>query len=92
MNGVGNYGFILTAIGEGSAGVVYDNQLNASETADPTTIIGGGSIFIRKLLTLSVRVTLVGWNAEVVRLATPLPRKRVVDSYVINYRGGGPAA
>jgi hypothetical protein len=29
-------------------GVVYDNQMNAADGADPTTIIGGGSIQIQK--------------------------------------------
>ena len=28
--------------------VVYDNQMNASDTADPTTAISGGSIVIHK--------------------------------------------
>ena len=60
--GVGNYNFILTAIdGQvsggggvdkfrikiwGSGGVVYDNQMGASNAADPTTQLGGGSIVI----------------------------------------------
>ena len=28
--------------------VVYDNLLGASDTADPTTVLGGGSIVIHK--------------------------------------------
>ncbi|HEY6948784.1 MAG TPA: hypothetical protein VI297_08210, partial [Gemmatimonadales bacterium] len=59
INGAGSYGFILTAI-DGSpdkfrikittagGGLVYDNQLNAPDTADPTTALGGGSIVIHK--------------------------------------------
>ncbi len=62
INGAGSYSFILTAIdgqvsGGGGAdkfrikiwssgGVVYDNQMGASDTADPTTQLGGGSIVI----------------------------------------------
>jgi hypothetical protein len=29
-------------------GLVYDNQVNVPDTADPTTVIGGGSIVIHK--------------------------------------------
>ena len=29
-------------------GLVYDNQLNAPDSADPTTMLGGGSIVIHK--------------------------------------------
>ncbi|HEU4648520.1 MAG TPA: YDG domain-containing protein, partial [Gemmatimonadales bacterium] len=31
-----------------NGGLVYDNQLNAPDTTDPTTILGGGSIVIHK--------------------------------------------
>jgi hypothetical protein len=65
INGMGEYGFILTAIdGQISGGgldkfrikiwnkadntIVYDNQLGASDTADPVTVLGGGSIVIHK--------------------------------------------
>jgi hypothetical protein len=62
INGTGNYGFILTAVDGGSypdrlrikiwdkvSGVlVYDNQLGASDTADPATLIAGGSIIVHK--------------------------------------------
>jgi hypothetical protein len=64
INGSGTYDFLLTAIdgqvsGGGSVdrfrikitgpgGLVYDNQLNAPEGADPTTALGGGSIVIHK--------------------------------------------
>jgi hypothetical protein len=27
--------------------IVYDNQMNTDDTADPTTVIGGGSIVIQ---------------------------------------------
>jgi predicted secreted protein len=61
INGKGNYGFILTAIDGGTrpdrlrmkvwnkvgGAVVYDNQLGASDTADPSTAISGGSILIK---------------------------------------------
>jgi hypothetical protein len=62
INGSGSYSFILTAIDGalpggggtdkfrikimGSGGVVYDNQVGASDTADPTTVINNGSIVI----------------------------------------------
>jgi hypothetical protein len=29
-------------------GLMYDNQLNAPDTDDPATVIGGGSIVIHK--------------------------------------------
>ena len=67
INGIGGYGFILTAIdGDQSGGsgvdkfrikiwdnnnggaIVYDNQTGGSDTADPTTMISGGSIVIHK--------------------------------------------
>jgi predicted secreted protein len=61
INGTGNYGFILTAIDGGKRpdrlrmkiwnkannAVVYDNQFGAGDTADPTTVINGGSIMIK---------------------------------------------
>jgi Mg-chelatase subunit ChlD len=60
VNGVGGYGFMLTAR-DGSpdtfrikiwntvdGAVVYDNQIGAGETADPTTVLVGGSIKIHK--------------------------------------------
>ncbi|MBL8291279.1 MAG: hypothetical protein JNN08_05560 [Bryobacterales bacterium] len=64
LNGEAGYWFLLTAIdGErpggggtdrfrlkiwSNAGVVYDNQLNAPDSDDPTTVLGGGSITIHK--------------------------------------------
>ena len=65
INGMGDYGFMLTAIdgqllGGGATdkfrikiwdkinGKVYDNQLDVSDTEDPTTVLGGGSIVIHK--------------------------------------------
>jgi len=64
VNGTGNYGFLISAVdgqlngGLGvdkfrikiwdSNGVVYDNQLGASESAEPATALGGGSITIKK--------------------------------------------
>jgi len=60
INGAGEYGFMLTAtdgspdkfrikIWDKATGeVIYDNQLGASDTADPATIIQGGSIVIHK--------------------------------------------
>ena len=32
-----------------SGSVVYDNQLGAADTSDPTTVIGGGSIVIHSV-------------------------------------------
>jgi hypothetical protein len=29
-------------------GLVYDNQMNAPDNADPTTVLGGGQIVIHK--------------------------------------------
>jgi hypothetical protein len=58
INGVGSYRFMLTAIDDtqdkfrmriwDDSGLVYDNQMNAPDTADPTTVLGGGSIQIHK--------------------------------------------
>jgi hypothetical protein len=66
INGVGTYGFMLSAIdgalpGGGGADklrmkiwdlltgqVVYDNQMIDDDFADPTTVLGGGSIVIHK--------------------------------------------
>jgi hypothetical protein len=63
INGAGNYGFMLTAVDGGTKGgdmfrikiwdkgtgtIVYDNQMGASETADPTTLVQGGSIVVHK--------------------------------------------
>jgi hypothetical protein len=33
---------------DGSAGVVYDNQMGAADDADPSTALGGGEIVIQK--------------------------------------------
>ena len=62
INGTGSYGFMLTAFDGGktttpdkfrikiwdkaTGNIVYDNQLGASDTADATTAIAGGSIVI----------------------------------------------
>jgi len=62
INGAGDYRFMLTAIdGQvsggggtdkfrmkiwGDNGPIYDNQLNAPDTNEPTTVLGGGSIVI----------------------------------------------
>jgi hypothetical protein len=60
INGVGGYKFMLTAIDgspdkfrikvwdKATGEVVYDNQLGASDTVDPTTAIQGGSIVVHK--------------------------------------------
>jgi len=64
VNGQPGYSFMLTAIDGGSkgggapdtfrlkvwnaGGTVYDNQLNAPDTNDPTTQVSGGSIVIHK--------------------------------------------
>jgi probable HAF family extracellular repeat protein len=63
INGGGSYGFMLTAIDGGSTGsdrfrvkiwnattgeVVYDNQAGFDDGADPSTVLGGGSITIHK--------------------------------------------
>jgi hypothetical protein len=66
IDGLGDYGFLLTAIdgqitgGRGadkfrikiwetaSSTIIYDNQMNADDSATPTTVLGGGSIVIHK--------------------------------------------
>ncbi len=60
INDTGNYGFLLTATDgtvdkfrikiwdKASDTVVYDNQLGAADTADPATVLAGGSIVIHK--------------------------------------------
>jgi hypothetical protein len=60
INDAGNYGFLIAAMDsspdkirikiwdKSSGEAIYDNQAGASETADPTTIIQGGSIVIHK--------------------------------------------
>jgi PKD repeat protein len=61
INGAGEYKFILTAIDgsqdkfrikiwdKATGDVIYDNQLGASDTVDPTTAIQGGSIVVHKV-------------------------------------------
>uniref|UniRef100_UPI0013920869 HYR domain-containing protein n=1 Tax=Cyclobacterium salsum TaxID=2666329 RepID=UPI0013920869 len=63
VNGVGQYGFMLSAVdgklkGDGldrfrikiwdNDGVIYDNEMGASDEAESTTVIGGGSVVIHK--------------------------------------------
>jgi hypothetical protein len=62
INGAGTYSFMLSAIDDKNGfdtfrikikdkstdALVYDNQLDAPDTADPTTVIGGGSIIVHK--------------------------------------------
>jgi hypothetical protein len=64
INGVGNYGFMLSAIDgdlpggdnvdrfrikiTGAGGVVYDNQIGGGDDDDPSMALGGGSIVIHK--------------------------------------------
>ncbi len=60
INGAGDYGFMLTARDGtpdtfrikiwdmATESIVYDNQVGASEIAEPTTILGGGSIVVHK--------------------------------------------
>jgi hypothetical protein len=58
INNAGNYNFILTVIDGGgtdkfrikiwgSSGVIYDNQMNAPDSADPTQAAAGGNIVVR---------------------------------------------
>ena len=46
--GGGTDKFRIRIWSENGGGLLYDNQLNAPDSADPTTIIGGGQITIRK--------------------------------------------
>ena len=64
INGVGNYGFMLSAIDEkltpstdvdmfrikiwDNDDIIYDNKLGADDNDDPTTAISGGQIVIHK--------------------------------------------
>ena len=60
INGMGEYGFMLSAIDstpdmfrikiwdKATEMVIYDNQLEAAEDADPVTALGGGSIVVHK--------------------------------------------
>ena len=66
INGMGNYGFMLTLIDGGLSGgggvdrfrfkiwdgmtdeVVYDNEVGVADGADPSTMLGGGSIKIHR--------------------------------------------
>lgn len=60
INGAGEYKFMLTAIDgspdkfrikiwdKATGDVIYDNQVGAEDTAEPTTVIQGGSIVIHK--------------------------------------------
>jgi hypothetical protein len=62
INGAGTYGFILSVVDDNKGydkfrikisdkatdSLVYDNQPDAFDTADPTTVPGGGSIIIHK--------------------------------------------
>lgn len=44
----GLYGLYMEVWNLFTGQVVYDNQTGADDFADPTTVIGGGSIIIRK--------------------------------------------
>ena len=61
INGAGSFGFMLSAIDgtpdkfrikiwdkDAADNIVYDNQIDAVDGADPTTVIGGGQIVIHK--------------------------------------------
>lgn len=64
IDGTGNYGVLLSAIdGRGNGTdkfrmkiwdknndglIVHDNMIGASDSADPNTVLGGGSIVIHK--------------------------------------------
>ena len=59
INGSSSYNFMLTAIDgdrdkfririwSDSNGLIYDNQLNSPDSADPTTVLGGGNIVIHR--------------------------------------------
>ncbi len=46
--GGGQDKFRIRIWNDAGGGLVYDNQLNAPDSADPTTVLGGGSIVIHK--------------------------------------------
>jgi hypothetical protein len=49
MNGGGGIGtFRIKIWDKTNGGIVYDNQIGANDSADPSTALGGGSIVIHK--------------------------------------------
>ncbi|MGH9801300.1 MAG: hypothetical protein ACRD82_13115, partial [Blastocatellia bacterium] len=46
--GGGNQDKFRIRIWSDGGGLVYDNQLNAPDSDDPTTVLGGGSIVIHR--------------------------------------------
>ena len=48
INGGGGIDKFRMKITDNNGGLVYDNLLNAPDSADPTTTLGGGSIVIHK--------------------------------------------
>ncbi len=47
--------FRIKIWGAATGNVIYDNQLDASDTADPTTAIAGGDIVIHWTIALYIR-------------------------------------
>ena len=48
VNGGGGVDKLRMRIWSDGGGLVYDNEMNPDENADPTTALGGGSIVIHK--------------------------------------------
>jgi hypothetical protein len=85
INGTGNYNFIVSAIDGsinggggidkfrikiwGSTGLVYDNNVNNPDNADPTTSLGGGSIVIHTASDKGKRTTNTGNRVDTVAKA-----------------------
>ena len=72
INGGGNVDKFRIKIWENNGdAVVYDNQLDASDSADPTTALSGGSIVIHITNALRSRHTHVSPDAQPRRAALP---------------------
>src|SRR5262249_13363338 len=58
---------------KGTSNSIYDNQLGASDSSDPTTVIGGGSIVIHSSNQLLNEAPLEGTDLLPLTLAQALP-------------------
>ncbi|MDI5889415.1 MBG domain-containing protein, partial [Flavobacterium yafengii] len=105
INGVPGYSFMVSAIdGEkksagvtdkfrikiwNGAGVVYDNQTGASDNADATTAIGGGSIVIHEVKKNgTAKVVIVEKTPEIVPFAITAYPNPSVQYFIIDIKGG----
>jgi hypothetical protein len=80
INGSGNYGFILTAFDDSpdkfrikiwnknTGEIVYDNQIDSSDNANPSTALGGGSIVIHNGKAKSAEISEINSVAEAINM------------------------